>query len=136
MRDRDLKNLEEAYSQVIEENFLSKALKVGAAVAALNSAQANQPDPDKMNPHEVTQATPAPTPDHTGEANVAFKKIVNAGSLEKQLQVAKDTNIVASIERDPEISKEFVRFLVSNGKKNLVPLKLQKYISEVQMGGI
>jgi F0F1-type ATP synthase membrane subunit c/vacuolar-type H+-ATPase subunit K len=122
MRDKDLVNLEEAYSQVVEEGMLKKigaGLAIGATMAGAQASDSKDADVQpnyKVNAPAATSFTKSPQ----ALADEAYKKLRDNPAL------IKDEKTISAIAADPETSKEFMRTSLLVGREIPNVLK-QKY---------
>ena len=134
MRDRDLRNLEEAYSQVIEENWGGKVLKGLAAAAMLSTAHAE--NPEEPNPHkegEIAQqfAKPSPTPDKTLSSP---QYIAQQALADIKLGKAspEDPKVWAKIAGDAEHTKDFLVYRIGKPIPPIFKQKQPKVVAELE----
>jgi hypothetical protein len=137
MRDRDLINLEEAYSQVIEEKWGGKILAGLAAAAHLATAQAQPSEnPEEPNPHkegEIAQqfAKPTPTPDKTLSSPIYIAQQALA-AIGNGKESSEDPKIWEKIAGDAEFTKEFLNSRVGKPIPEIFKQKQPQVVREIE----
>jgi hypothetical protein len=119
MRDKDTKNLSDAYGMVEEGTIRNLA---AAAAMGLGSLHAQSvPDQDRANPHASTdmvasqpqaQSTPNPEQSNWHKATQAYKKAMSIKRVEKV-----DPATLNDIALDAETAKRYAEYIILMGQR-------------------